>query len=306
VGRVLPTAFVLALVAGSLGALALTQRAKTEPSPLVAVRADGVFSPDCGCPQQMAKIDLELRTRERLEVWMERAGRRVATVVGGRTFAPGRVPLGFLGVTDEGIALPDGAYAPVVHLGLSHRTIRLPYRIRIDTRPPTIEVRKTPMAVISPDGDGHADSFRTPYRLEEPARAILLANDRRAFAARRPTRTGTFVWDGRRAGRGPRPGIYVLEATARDDAGNVAKPYPVAVVNVRYVVLGRPRVIARPGGRIAIRVSTDAPTVEWRLNGRTGTARRGTLILRAPRRPGFYRLFVTAAGHAAKAAVVVA
>ena len=305
-GRVLPTAFVLALVAGSLGALALTQRAKTEPSPLVAVRADRVFSPDCRCRQQMAKIDLVLRRRERLEVWMERGGRRVATVVGGRTFAPGRVPLGFTGVTDEGITLPDGAYAPVVHLARSHRTIRLPYRIEIDTRAPAIEVRKTPMAVISPDGDGHADSFRTPYRLQEPARAVLLANDRQTFAARRPARTGTFVWDGRRNGRAPRPGIYVLDATARDAAGNLAKPYPFAVVQVRYVVLARPRVIARPGGRIAIRVSTDAPTVEWRLNGRTGTARRGTLILRAPRRPGFYRLFVTAAGHAAKTAVVVA
>jgi hypothetical protein len=306
VGRVLPTAFVLALVAGSLGALALTQRAKTEPSPLVAARADRVFSPVCRCPQQMARIDLELRTRERLEVWMERRGRRVATVVGGRTFAPGPVPLGFTGVTDDGITLPDGAYAPVVHLARSHRTIRLPYRIRIDTKPPAIDVRKTPMAVISPDGDGHADSFRTRYRLEEPARAVLLANDRRAFAAQRQARTGTFVWDGRRNGRAPRPGIYVLDATARDAAGNLAKPYPFAVVEVRYVALGRRRVIARPGGRIAIRVSTDSPTVEWRLHGRAGTARRGTLFLRAPQRPGFYRLFVAAAGHAAKAAVVVA
>jgi hypothetical protein len=254
----------------------------------------------------MAKIDLELRTRERLEVWMERGGRHVATVVGGRTFAPGPVPLGFMGVTDDGITLPDGAYTPVVHLARSHRTIRLPYRIRIDTKPPAIAVRKTPMAVISPDGDGHADSFRTPYRLEEPARAVLLANDRRSFAAQRPARAGTFVWDGRRNGHAPRPGIYVLDATARDAAGNLAKPYPFAVVQVRYVALGRRRVIARPGGRIAIRVSTDAPTVEWRLHGRAGTASRGTLFLRAPQRAGFYRLFVTAGGHAAKAAVVVA
>ena len=303
--------FVLALVAGTIGALALTQRAKTEPSPILAASVDSVFSPSCDCPTRTADIDLGLRSRERLAVWMERDGRRAATVVSGWTFAAGPVPLAFLGVTDEGITLPDGLYRPVVRLEESHRTIRLPQRIRLDTRPPRITVPKTPMAILSPDGDGRKDAFRVAYRLEEPGYAIVLVNDRRALVAPREGRTGTLVWNGKTRRRdgawhGVRPGIYVLEASARDAAGNLARPYPFAVLQVRYVVLARRRVIARPGGRIAIRVSTDSPTVEWRLNGRSGTARRGTLILRAPRRPGFYRLFVAANGHAAKAAVIVA
>jgi hypothetical protein len=75
---------------------------------------------------------------------------------------------------------------------------------------------------------------------------------------------------------------------------------------VRYIALGRKRIVARPGGRIAVRVSTDSPTVSWRLGGRTGGARRGTVVLRAPNRQGVFRLYVWANGHAAKAAVVVA
>jgi hypothetical protein len=65
-------------------------------------------------------------------------------------------------------------------------------------------------------------------------------------------------------------------------------------------------VLAKPGTRFAIRVSTDAPTVRWVLGGRGGFARRGTLRLAAPRKPGAYTLYVNVNGHAAKAAVVVA
>jgi hypothetical protein len=53
-------------------------------------------------------------------------------------------------------------------------------------------------------------------------------------------------------------------------------------------------------------VLADARDVEWRLHGGHGLARPGTLRLRAPTRRGVYRLYVTAAGHAAKAFVVVA
>jgi hypothetical protein len=135
---------------------------------------------------------------------------------------------------------------------------------------------------------------------------VLLVNDRRVVVTRRLVRSGTFTWNGRLNGRSVPRGIYVLDASAQDVAGNRAKPYPFAVVQVRYVALGRKRIIARPGGRIVVRVSTDSPTVRWRLAGRTGTARRGTLELRAPMRRGVFRLYVSANGHAAKAAVVVA
>ena len=58
--------------------------------------------------------------------------------------------------------------------------------------------------------------------------------------------------------------------------------------------------------RFAVRVLTDATTVDWRLHGAHGEVSYHTLHLRAPRSPGVYRLYVEAAGHAAKALVVVA
>jgi hypothetical protein len=107
-------------------------------------------------------------------------------------------------------------------------------------------------------------------------------------------------------GRAAQPGNHVLEISAQDAAGNRTHPFPFAVVTLRYVVLGRPRVVVRPGGRIAILALADARDVEWRLHGAHGLVRPGTLRLRAPARRGVYRLYVMAAGHAAKAFVVVA
>ena len=46
--------------------------------------------------------------------------------------------------------------------------------------------------------------------------------------------------------------------------------------------------------------------VSWRMAGRHGESHSHTLRLRAPAKPGAYRLYVEAAGHAAKAFVVVA
>jgi hypothetical protein len=45
--------------------------------------------------------------------------------------------------------------------------------------------------------------------------------------------------------------------------------------------------------------------VRWQLHGRSGVARAGTLRIRAPKKPGVYHLYVTAAGHSAVATVVV-
>src|SRR5439155_1296811 len=83
-------------------------------------------------------------------------------------------------------------------------------------------------------------------------------------------------------------------------------PFAFAIVTVRYVELGRSRVLARPGTHFALRVLTDAPCVAWRLHGGHGEVCHHTLHLRAPGKPGVYRLYVEAAGHAAKALVVVA
>ena len=55
----------------------------------------------------------------------------------------------------------------------------------------------------------------------------------------------------------------------------------------------------------AVLVLSDAARVEWKLGKRTGTARPGTLKIRAPLQPGRYTLTVTANGFSDRAAVIV-
>jgi hypothetical protein len=306
VPRLLATVLVLALLAATAVAFAVTEGLKLERTPIFGTQVDKEFSPACGCEKQEASIDFKLRKRERLTVWVEHDGDRVATIVPGKTYPVGPVELAFDGFTDSGRLLPDGTYIPVVHLGRSHRTIRLPNPIRLDSTPPVVTVRHPQHAVISPDRDGRKDRFRVEYKLNERAHGILYVDGRRVQFTRGQKEEGELEWNGRFDGRSVRPRNYLLSIAAQDTAENVSKPIPFAVVQVRYVALGRDRVLAKPGTHFAIRVSTDAPTVRWRLGGGTGTAPRGTLKLRAPRRPGVYTLYVTANGHSAKASVVVA
>jgi hypothetical protein len=306
VARLLSTAICVALLGATAGAYAVSERPKTDLVPLYQPQADGIFSPDCGCPTDAARIDFRLRRSDRLTVWLERDGKPALTLVPGRAYPAGPVALEFDGIDDSGLTLPEGNYRPVVHFAREHRTIELPTTIVLDTTPPAVHVRHRVYTHISPDGDGRADSFRVSYTLGERGRAILVVDGRQAAITAHAGRAGELVWNGRVRGRLVRPGNHVLDVSAQDAAGNLADPFPFAVVTVRYVALGRPRVVVKPGARFAILALSDARDIEWRLHGAHGLARPGTLRLRAPRRPGVYRLYVTAAGHAAKAFVVVA
>jgi hypothetical protein len=305
VARVLSTAFCVALLAATAGAFALTQGAKTELIPIYHTHVDHVFSPTCKCATDIAKIDFRLRKTDRLTVWITHDGVKVRTLVPGRTFKRGSVKLEFDGRDDNGGALPDGAYKPVVHLGHEHRTIEIPSTMVLDTKPPVVHVRHRIYTHISPDGDQHNDFYRIHYSVNEPAHGILFVGGHQVEFTHFEPLKGTLVWNGKIGARKARPGNHVLEISAQDLAGNRAKPFPFAVVTVRYIRLGRTRVLAKPRAQFAVLVLTDAPRFEWQFNGSRGTARRGTLHVRAPAARGVYRFYVQAAGHAAKALVVV-
>jgi hypothetical protein len=305
VARVLSTAFCVALLAATAGAFALTQGAKTELIPIYRTHVAKVFSPDCNCPTNVATIDFSLRRKEKLTVWVDHNGKRVRTLVPGRTYPKGPVSLEFDGIDDQGLTLPEGAYQPVVHLAGEHRTIELPNKIVLDTTPAVVKVRHRIYTHISPDGDGRNDVFRVRYSVNEPAHGILLVDHHQVEFTRFQRLHGVLQWNGKVNGRLARPGNHLLEISAQDLAGNRTRPFPFAVVAIRYVVLGRDRVLVKPGGRFAILALADARRVRWSLHGRSGTARPGTLHLRAPKSKGVHPLYVTAAGHAAKALVVV-
>ena len=63
---------------------------------------------------------------------------------------------------------------------------------------------------------------------------------------------GSLTWNGKLGGSAARPGSYVLWAAAQDTAGNLAKPAAFAVVQVRYVVLARSRIVVKPGAKFAL------------------------------------------------------
>jgi len=309
VARVLSTAVVLALLTATALAFVITERAKLEKSPIMGTNVTPIFSPS-GVGPKTADVKFRLRTSERIEAWIEDGkGNRVRVLQATRTFSRGsQLDLVWDGFNDSGILLPDGVYMPVVKLLRSHRTIVLPSEIRLDTKPPVITVHHPQYPIISPDGDGRHDSFTVPYRISERAHAILFVRDTRVEFTKSQKQVGEVHWTGKlgEPPRPARPGRYVLTIAAQDEAGNQSKPFPFAIAQVRYITLARNRVIVGPGGKFALRVSTDTPFVRWTLHGRSGTQRSGTLRFTAPRSAGVYRLYITAGSHAAMCTVVVA
>jgi hypothetical protein len=310
VARVLSTAFCVALLAATAMAFALTEGAKTELSPIYQTKIPHVFSPTCNlrqCKTNVANIDFTLRKKQHLRVWMEQNGNPVATVVAGKTFPKGPVKLQFTGLADDGVTiLPDGIYYAVISLTNEHRVITLPNKIELVTTPPqVITFRKQIYTHISPDGDHRHDVFREPYTLNSPGHGVLIVNGHQAEFTRRLKVHSTLVWGGVIDGHLAPPGRYVLYIAAQDAAGNRSKPFPFAVVTIRYVVLGRKTIHVAPLHRFALFVLTDANDVSWLLDRGRGRSRSHTLRLRAPRKPGRYSLYVTASGHTAMATVVV-
>jgi hypothetical protein len=308
VARVLSTAVVLALLTATALAFVITEGAKLEKSPITGTKVPYPrFSPS-GVGPKDAEVIFRLRTRQQLEAWMQNSkGQRVRTLQAPRTFPRGaQLDLVWDGFTDGGTVAPDGAYVPVVKL--SHRVFVLPNTIVLDTKPPVVTVRHPLYPILSPDGDGRRDSFTVRYRVNERAQGLLYVNGTRVELTHSRKTTGELHWTGR-LGKPPRPvrpGRYVLTIVARDEAGNESKPFPFAIVQVRYITLAHDRVVVRPGGKFAMRVSADTPNVHWALHGRSGVQRTGTLHFTAPKSVGVYRLYVTAGTHAAKCTVVVA
>jgi hypothetical protein len=310
VGRVLSTAFCVALLVAAAGAFALTEGAKTQLSPVYGTRIDKVFSPICDphiCAKRVADIRFKLRRRAQLEVWItsEATGQRVATLVSGRTYARGPVLLVFAGRSADGAVLPDGNYLPVVRL-VGDLTLTLPNPILIDTKPPRVvtHTRRLP-ALLAPGAVGEPQAVRVSYGLSAPGHGVLFVDGRRVALTYRQHLHDVLAWKGRIDGRLAPAGRYTLELAVRDEAGNQSRPLVVGHVAVRYLVLARSLIKVRSRARFSVRLLVAPARVRWLLAGRRGVTSSRLLRLRAPKRRGSYRLFVSGGGHAATARVVV-
>jgi hypothetical protein len=297
---------VVALLAATAAAFALTQGLKNQPAAIFGTDVDKVFSPVCGCDSDTALIAFKLREPDRLDVAVvDGSGDVVRTIERGRAYERGPVEIEWDGRDDTGKVLPEGEYKPRIRLQGVRTTYTLPNPMRIDVTPPRLERVVVRPSVISPDGDGRRDRATFSYRLSEPGRGVLFVNGKRRGLKLFPRTEDSIIWNGKLNGRALPPGSYTARLAAFDPAGNVTpRTRPIQVV-IRYVAIGRKRINVTAGARFALRVSSDARRVRWSLAGRSGFARPGTLRLRAPLQKGRFTLTVAANGHATRAAVFV-
>jgi FlgD Ig-like domain len=307
VARIASTVLVVALLAATAAAFALTQGLKNQPAAIFGTEVPrGVFSPVCACDSDKASITFKLRKPDRLDVSIVDGSERVVrTIERGRAYDKGPVEIVWDGRDDAGKVLPEGEYKPRIRLQDVRTTYTLPNPMRIDVTAPRIERVVVRPTVISPDGDRRADHATFSYRLSEPGRGLLFVDGKRRGLTRFPRTQDSIAWYGKVDGRALPPGSYTTRLAAFDPAGNIAaQTRPIQVV-IRYVAIGRKRISVTSGARFALRVSSDARRVRWSLAGRSGLARPGTLRLRAPLQKGRFTLTVAANGHAARAAVFV-
>lgn len=298
---------VLALLTATATAFAVAERVKLERSPIAGPRVTPLFSPVCRCATASAEISFRLRHADRLTIGIvNAAGTVVRTLVSGRDYPAGRVRLAWDGRNVSGRIVPEGIYRPRVHFDHRDRAIIfVSNSIRIDvTRPRIVPTGVTPRR-ISPDGDGIREGVAVRYVLGEPGRAFLYVNGARRVRGRAHVKPqGQLQWYGRAAGRPVPAGTYRLAVVGEDLAGNRSRPLSAGAVVIRYLELAETVVRTREGHRFAVHVTTDARGYRWRFAGRSGTAKRPVLALRA-RVPGRHRLVVEANGHEAEALVTV-
>jgi hypothetical protein len=302
--RHLPVFFVVVLVAATVAAFARTELLKLEPNPIAGPRVDRQFSPVCACPLRRARISFRLKKADRVSVSIvDSKGHTVAEVARNRRLPAGRAQFTWNGRDSDGAVVAEGTYRPKLELDRHGRTIVLPARMRVDTTRPVVKILSAGPRTISPDGDRRRELVRIRYQVSEPANAVLLVNGVQRVRTRLRT-DGTLAWSGRVRRRGVPAGRYRLLVAAADKAGNRSRPVALAV-RVRYIDLFRKKIRVLPGRQFGVRYTTYASAVRWQLGPRSGIARGGRIVLRAPKVKGRYTLVVSEHGHSARAAIQV-
>jgi len=304
--RLPQTLIVLALLCATAAAFAFTERVKLERSPITGTKVDRVFSPVCECTRNVAVISFVLRREGTVTVDMLDAdGRRVRRLVRDREELRGRASYTWDGRDDLERIVEEGVYRPRVALEERGRTIVLPNPIRVDTTAPRIRLLRALPQVFSPDGDGRRDRVTARYETDEHARATMLVDGRRRVLSKFRSTEGQLIWFGRVNGQPVRPGTYEIRLRAFDRAGNRSSSRRIIPVVARYIELARERIEVVAGKRFSVRVLTDAVAYRWLFAGAHAIRRKRVLVLRAPKTPGTYRVYVSLRGRFADSAEVV-
>jgi hypothetical protein len=229
----LSTVVCVVLLVTVSGAFIAAERAKTELTPIYAIKIDKEFSPVCVlsiCHKRSADLVFKLRgRRHQLQVWIDRGLRRVLTIYPTRRHRDGTVRLLFKGRNKHGSVLRDGLYTPVIRV--DSRTFTLPDRIDLVTKPPRVVAAPDHFqAILSPA----RRTVRIGYKLSEHAHGILLVNGRQVEFTRFQPLRGVLRWNGEFGTNALPPGRYRIAIAAQDAAGNRSRPREIGVITIQH------------------------------------------------------------------------
>jgi hypothetical protein len=219
---------MLALLAGTGTAFALTEVLKLEGSPISRPKFDVVFSPICECRNDTAKLPIRLKKAHTVTAAIVDGDENVVrTLAADRTFPRGRTVFVWDGHDENGAVVPDGKYR--LRLSLAGRTIVVPNDIRVDTKAPTLgPVTVSPSRIVAGE-----ELVTVVGRSNEQSRLILSADSERvARGMVQNPGAQRVVWGGTVRGKPLRPGTYTLTVVARDVAGNVSAATPGVTVEI--------------------------------------------------------------------------
>jgi hypothetical protein len=205
---------VLALLAATTTAFALTEVLKLEGTPIVRPGFNVAFSPGCACRHDAARLAIRLKKPETIDAAIVGSGGdAVRTLFDARREPTGRVVLRWDGKDDSGAIVPDGTYKVRLSFGGSDRSILVPNPIRVDTESPEAELVSVAPSAVKP-----RQGVEVVVDSNERARLLFYADG--ALVTRGKLRDEgsiTRVWHGawRLA-----PGTHALRVDVQDRAGN--------------------------------------------------------------------------------------
>jgi len=218
---------LLALLAATTTAFALTEALKLDRTPITRPKFDVLFSPVCMCRKDAARLPVSFRKADTIDaVVVSDGGDSVRTLAQGRNQPRGHFVFLWDGRDDAGGVVPDGIYRLRLSFAGDGRTIELPNEIEVDTTPPTLELLN--LDVPEP---GSTAPLTASVRSNERSRLLLYVDDE-LVARGRFDGPGLIRLAWARAAEDPRlsSGRHALTLVAKDRAGNGSLPTEAVTV----------------------------------------------------------------------------
>jgi hypothetical protein len=222
----LARAVFIVLVGATIAAFFTAQRLKGEPAVAEVKSLAKVFSPNGDHVKDRNRFRVELHERSDVSVdVVDAAGEAVRRLATSATVAPADpLRLSWDGRTDDGDLVPDGRYRVRVTLRTQGRSVTVPRTTLVDTRAPRPRVKSIDPGPIVAPGTApiQIEVGSVSRRLAKRARVYRIDGESPSVVAELApvTDTRTLQWDGKVDGKPAPVGLYLVQVTARDRAGN--------------------------------------------------------------------------------------